>query len=428
MKLPARGRLRLGLLAGATLVLLILATAAFRASRSLGGTSVGTVEVARGRFVREVVARGELKAVRATPIIVPPESGRGQTVAFMSRDGAPVKAGEVVIRFDPVAAEREAADGRDDLLSARGKIEKARAEGGKTQKSLSLERDLAREELDRARTFVLHDEKLYSRHQIVESTIDRDLQEKKNGAAEKRLATSDKLGAAGVALGAIEEDKAALRLRQAEQSLGALSVKAPHDGLFVLVRGWSGETVHVGNTLWPGEKVAEIPDLQELEGRVFALEADSAGLKADLPGRLTIEGRPGETYSAHVASVQPVARPRDRGSPVKFFETKMALERTDTKIMRPGQKVEVTITLEEIADVIAIPRGALFEKDSRRIVYCHRGGRFVPVEVSVGPNSVARVVITKGLVPGDTVALRDPAEVAGHPFGRREAAPAEGPR
>lgn len=417
-------RARLGLLAGSGLVLALVATAAFRASRSLREAPVSSLRVAPGRFVREVVAEGELKAVRATPILVPIESERGQTVAFMARDGAPVRAGEVLIRFDPRAAEREAADGRDDLQAARGKIDKARADGGKTQKSLFLERDLAREELDRARTFVLKDETLYSRHQIVESTLDRDLQEKKSGAAEKRLAASAMLGAAGVALGAIEQDKAALRLRQAEQSLGALTVKAPHDGLFVLERGWSGETIHVGNTLWPGQKVAEIPDLSEMEARVFALEADAAGLKSGLPGRLLIEGRPLETHVVHVASVQPVARPRGRASPVKFFETRMALENTDTRVMRPGQKVEVTITLEEMEGVIAIPRGALFEKDGRRIVYCRRGDRYLPVEVSVGPNSVARVVITKGLVAGDLVALRDPAETAGRIFGGSKGAEA----
>jgi multidrug efflux pump subunit AcrA (membrane-fusion protein) len=420
MRWPSRARLVVS--AGAALVLVVLAAAAFRTSRSLRDAPVSTLAVARARFVREVVADGELKAVRATPILVPIEGERGQTVAFMARDGAPVKAGEVLIRFDPREAEREAADGRDDLEAARGKIDKARADGGKTQKSLYLERDLAHQELDRARTFVLKDETLYSRHQIVESTLDRDLQEKKSGAAEKRLAASEKLGEAGVALGTIEQDKAALRLHQAERSLGALTVKAPHDGLFVLERGWSGEVAHVGNTLWPGQKVAEIPDLQELEARVFALEADAAGLKDGLPGRLTIEGRPGEVHVVKVASVQPVARPRGKSSPVKFFETRVALETTDTRIMRPGQKVQVTITLEEMSDVIAIPRGALFEKDGRRIVYCRRGERYVPVAVSVGPNSVARVVITKGLASGDLVALRDPAESAGRIFGPHDTA------
>lgn len=417
MRLAGRARV---LLAAGAVALVFLATAALRVSRSLSDAPVGTIAVTRAKFVREVVASGVLRAVRATPIIVPVEQERAQKIAFLARDGAPVEAGEVVIRFDPQEAEREAADGRDDLTSARGKIARAEAEGRKTQKSLSLDRDLAHEELDRARAFELKDPELYSRHQIVESTLDRDLQQSKTEVAEKRLETSEKLGAAGVALGTIEADKASLRLRQAEQSLASLTIEAPHAGFFVLVRGWSGETTYVGDTLWPGEKVAEIPDLGELEARAYALEADAAGLKPGLACRLAIEGRPGETYAAKVASVQPVARPRDRGSPVKYFETTLRLERTDPATMRPGQKIEAVIALEELADAIAIPRGALFEKDGRRTAYCRRGGRFVPVEVEVGPNSVSRVVITRGLAPGDLVALRDPSLSAARLFGRPE--------
>ena len=92
--------------------------------------------------------------------------------------------------------------------------------------------------------------------------------------------------------------------------------------------------------------------------------------------------------------------------------------------MNDDHEAAVRIHYRQGIAQIAIPRGALFEKDGRRIVYCPKDGRFVPVEVTVGPNSVARVVITKGLVPGDLVALRDPAETAGRLFGGSEARPA----
>jgi len=39
--------------------------------------------------------------VKATPILVPPESGRQQKVAFLVKDGAFVKTGETVVEFDP---------------------------------------------------------------------------------------------------------------------------------------------------------------------------------------------------------------------------------------------------------------------------------------------------------------------------------------
>ena len=155
--------------------------------------------------------------------------------------------------------------------------------------------------------------------------------------------------------------------------------------------------------------MAEIPDLSKLEAKVFVLEADAAGLKQGLSGRLSIEGQPGTEYEASVGRVDPLAKPREQQSPVKYFETTLTLSRTDPAIMKPGQRVRAVLRLEEVEGVIAVPRGALFEKDGKRVVYRREGGGFVPVEVTVGPNSISRVVVEKGLRAGDRVALRDPS-------------------
>src|SRR6185503_9238801 len=170
--------------AAAALVLLAIVGAGF--VRRVVPDGVATVRVSPGRFVREVEARGSLKAVKATPILVPPELGRQQKVAFLAKDGAFVKAGETVVEFDPYDAEREAADGKADLTAAQARIEKARAEGTKNEASLGLDKDVAKEQLDGAETFRLTDESLYSRHQIIESQLDRDLFKAKAEVAEKK--------------------------------------------------------------------------------------------------------------------------------------------------------------------------------------------------------------------------------------------------
>jgi hypothetical protein len=111
-----------------------------------------------------------------------------------------------------------------------------------------------------------------------------------------------------------------------------------------------------------------------------------------------------------------VAKPRNPQSPVKYFETTLSLERTEAAFMRPGQRVQAVLRLEEREGVLAIPRAALFEKDGRRLVYRGSGGRFAPVEVTLGASSAARVVVEQGLQAGDRIALRDPAERASRIF------------
>lgn len=390
------------------LVPLALLLAGARLVHRLDPDPVATFEVQPSRFVREVEARGTLKAVTATPVVTPMESRRAQKVAFLAEDGAFLKKGDVVVEFDPYDAQREAADGQADLTAAHAKIEKAEAEGGKNQRSIAIDRDVARGDLSRAEQFKLTDETLYSRNQIIESRLSRELASTQLDVSGKRLTASGKLSAADRALGEIDAAKAKFKLDMAHKSLSALRVVAPHDGLLVLERNWRGETTFVGDTLWPGQKVAELPDLTRLEAKVFVLEADGAGLKPGLSARLAIEGQPGEEHPATVARVEPLAKTTGWQSPVRYFEAALALAATDPASMKPGQRVRALVRLEQADGVLAVPRGAVFDRDGRRVVYKRQGGSFVPAEVTIGRQSVSRVVIDKGLAAGDVVALRDP--------------------
>ncbi|HXK11098.1 MAG TPA: hypothetical protein VMT70_15730 [Vicinamibacteria bacterium] len=406
MRVPLGGRRGLAL-AGA---LAVLAFVGAGLARTIEKDPVATFEVRRGRFVREVEALGTLKAVKATPVLVPPESGRAQKVAFLAKDGAFLKKGDVVVEFDPYDAQKEAADGQADLTAARAKIDKAEAEGQKNERSLGLDRDVAKEELDRAEKFKLTDEGIFSRHQIIESRLDRDLYASQADVAGKKLRASGKLSSAERALGEIDAGKAKFKVEVAEKGLRSLRIEAPHDGLLVLERNWRGETAFVGDTMWPAQKIAELPDLSDLEANVFVLEADGAGLKAGLKAPLVIEGRPGEEHQATVSKVEPLAKTRDGQSPVKFFEATLSLARTDPAFMKPGQRVRALVRLEEADSVLAIPRGAVFEKDGKRVVYRRQSGGFVPVEIKIGRQSISRVVLDSGLAAGDVIALRDPTE------------------
>jgi HlyD family secretion protein len=375
---------------------------------SLGAPGVGVVVVSRGPFLREVTATGTLKAAKATPIVVPPESGRQQKISFIAPDGARLKAGDLVVEFDPYDARREEEDGRADLAAATAKMDKVAADSAKTSRGLGLDRDVANQELESAVTFQLSDEALFSRNAVIESRLDKDFSARRADLAARKIAASEKVAATDKTLRGIEAGKARFKIENAQKGLRSLRILAPHDGVLVLQRSWTGNSAFVGDSVWPGEKIGEIPDLSRLEGRVFVLEADAVGLKAGLPARMSIEGRPGPEYEGTVDRVEPLAKPRARQSPVKYFETTLRIARPDPAVMSPGQRVSAVILLESVPSVIAIPRGALFEKDGRRIVYRQEGGRFDPREVQLGPNSVSRVVIERGLSPGDRIALRDP--------------------
>jgi RND family efflux transporter MFP subunit len=405
------------------------ASAALSGLRDLGiggaEDDVPTYTVERGEFVREVHAEGNLAAADATLLGPPAENRRPLKIAWLASEGSRVRSGDVVIRFDPTDLEEELRDGRHDRATTDSRIAAKRVREEGDRRNLERDAEVASLELDYARTFQSKDELIFSRREIVESEIDEGLARQKMEHAEEAGEIHHDLARTELDLLAIERRKAELKISQAEEALQALEVRAPHDGIFVLKEVW-GNKPEVGQMVWGGNAVAEIPKLDEMEAQVYVLEADAGGLEVGLPATVVLESRPEVVYRATVGKVAALAQRRHHRSPIQYFAVTLELERTDPEVMKPGQRVASVITLGEQQDVLTVPRQSVFEEDGRKIVYVRRGARFEPTEVELGASALGRLVIESGLSEGDRIALRDPTRPADEleePSGEEESTP-----
>lgn len=361
-------------------------------------------------LVRRVVAEGHLTAARSTPLIVPVDAPQAVKIAWMIDDGSPVQAGEVVARFDPTELEEQLTAGRADRAAAAEKI--ARTATLREAKMTNLERDAAmsEDELATARRFQSKDAEVFSRFEIIASEVDTALASSRKAHAESVRETEAGVAAAELELLEIERRKAEMAVRRAEQGLAALQLTAPHAGLVVFRRDWRGNLPRVGEQLWPGSKVAELPDLSSLEAEIWVLEADAGGLQVGRRAALRVESRPEVTIPATVKRVDALARPRQRGVSVQYFGATLELERSDPAWMKPGQRVTTTLILDTITGALVVPLQAVFERDGDKVVFRRQGPGFEPVVVELGAVSLAEAVVTSGLAAGDRIALTDPTQ------------------
>jgi hypothetical protein len=246
---------------------------------------------------------------------------------------------------------------------------------------------------------------------VIESQIDQDLALRKRDNAESTKTTRGQQAAAERQITEIDRRKAEIKLEGAREGLDSLVIRAPHDGVFVLKPNpWDGELVKVGQTVWRGFPIGELPDLATMEAEIFVLEADAGGLKAGIPATLAVESSVSHGYAGKIKSVEPLAKPRMRGVPVQYFSAIVEIEKTDPAVMKPGARIRATLTLEKLDKAIAVPRNALFDRKGKRVVFRKEGSRFVPVEVTLGSASPGKVIVEKGLKPGDVIALAAPDE------------------
>ena len=386
-------------------------------------------EVTRGSFTRTVMASGILEAETTTPITAPTEARSPHTIAWLATDGQRVAKDEVVIRFDPSEAERNLLDGQAERKAAEQRMERQTVQSAATAGNLDRLAGMAGLELDYASQFQSKDAEIFSRTAIIESEIDQDLAQKRRDHAQGTRDVSQALSKVELELLALQKKKAELKIDEAESGLRSLEVRAPHDGIFVVKRDFRGET-QVGQSVWPGQPLAEIPLLDVMRAKVFVLEADAGGVAEGLEAEVILDAWPTVPYKARVKRVAALAQRLNRRSPVQYFEVLLELERTETERMKPGQRVEASLFVAALEDVIAVPRQAIVEEDDGdKVVFRRSAGGFEPVEVTLGQAALGRVVIESGLEPGDVIALADPtraAEKRDEPAAAERAAPRPG--
>jgi HlyD family secretion protein len=395
------------------IALLVLAGVAFGGwefiTRDVTSDHAASYVAKKEKFVRRVTAEGNLRAVKATKITVPRPIGSftPMKIAWLATDGTYVKKGDVVAKFDPTDPEKNLRDGQSDLASANAKLASEQIKAKTTVANRDVDATSAEDELEQQKRFARKDPQIFSRNDIIESEIDQNLAGAKKDHATEAKQIERSRSTSNAAVIGVEKAKAQLAISHATAELKSLEVTAPNDGVLVLQRHWNGALPKLGDQLFPGQGLAEIPVLDAMEAEVFVLEVDGSGLVEKQPADVIVEARPDLVWHGVIRVVDKLAQPRDQGSPVNYFGVTIALAKTDTAIMKPGQRVRSTLVLDQ-EDAIVVPRQAVFEKEGKPIVYKNGAAGFIASPVELGVASAGRVVIKSGLADGDEIALRDP--------------------
>lgn len=201
-----------------------------------------------------------------------------------------------------------------------------------------------------------------------------------------------------------DRDLNALRMIQAEKEalqaqLAKTEVRAPFDGIIGL------RYVSVGGYVSPSMLIATVQDVDPMKVEFSAPEKYAGQLK---PGT-EIRVQAGDSPEKRVGAVYALEAMIDTNT--RTIKARAKIPNSGGNLI-PGAFAKVDITLNEVADAIVIPSGAVIPRINDEIVYVCRGGlaRLTPVVTGIRTDSGTQ--ITQGLNPGDTLIVNGLLQLA----------------
>jgi multidrug efflux pump subunit AcrA (membrane-fusion protein) len=155
-----------------------------------------------------------------------------------------------------------------------------------------------------------------------------------------------------------------------------------------------------GSTVSPGNSVATIAVVENLEIEALIPEREVSRLKVNLKAEVSLQAYPNEIFNATVIRVSPVLDPYSRTKKIV-----LRFEKKDSRI-NAGMFARLKINTGTYPDVIAVPAEAITDVYGKPAVYVCRDGRVTLREVSAGITIGRLTEIRAGLATGEEVVIQ----------------------
>jgi RND family efflux transporter MFP subunit len=179
-------------------------------------------------------------------------------------------------------------------------------------------------------------------------------------------------------------------LRRAREVQKDATLTAPVAG-FIVERNYDAGAI-------PGDPpVVVVADIRELKLEAGVSELEAGRLRAGLPARVTVQAKPGESFSGQLAAIAPEVSARNR-----HFQIEVRVDNAKTELLA-GMYATAHLVLQVAENALTVPREAVTTQNGQRVAFKIEGSSLKAVPVVEGLSDGRAVQVISGLSAGDQV-------------------------
>jgi HlyD family secretion protein len=186
-------------------------------------------------------------------------------------------------------------------------------------------------------------------------------------------------------------------VEEARNELSDYYIRAPFDGVITKIDAKVGE-IALANT-----PLVSMMSVGTFQIESYIPEIHIAKIKLNDEASITLDAYGEEIkFKGQVVSLDPAETIRDG---VSTYKVKLQFKEKDDRI-KSGMTANVAILIFDKKNVIVLPGGTVFEKDSKKFVQVKENKKILEKEVTLGEvSSLGQVEIVSGVKDGDVVML-----------------------
>lgn len=373
---------------------------------------------------------GALDAERSHVVSSTIKGEKGKIV-YIIDEGAFVKKGDVLIKFDSAHFEAEIRRlagelrSREATVEARKQIlewEKSQAEGAIKNTEFDLKD--ASQEYSRYVSYIKDMEELGKKglhypNEIFQAKRKAEQLFAKQQKQETMFEQIKKESVFKVAAAMAELGKAKSELETTKTALDDIKeefrksvVLAPFPGIVVHYethRENQKRKPRVGDIAWQNQPLLYLPDISSMIVKTLVREVDLHKIMKGQKASIQVDAYPQLVLAGQVTSIGVLASDGgEAGKGEKYFQVVVAIHGENLSL-RPGMTARVVIHIDTAQNILAVPVQAVFSEDANKYCYVCNGQNVKKVKVEIGRQNEDYAEIVAGLKNGDMVSLIKPA-------------------
>lgn len=365
---------------------------------------VSTYTVKTTDFVDVLEINGITEPVQTTSIGCPREADG--LITFIVKDGAYVNEGDTVCILEDSNLKKRYDEAVVNLETTKAELNKIKADLDLRYALLEaqVKNNAAQTEISNLDSLQLQfstkNQQAIKRLEIRQVAIEK-------AKLEKKLKSLAIINQSELKKTEFEIQRLTAEIQGSKDQLDGLVIKSPRKGIVTRAMHHSGRKVQVGDNLWYGMTMVNIPDLSKMKIIIRASEGNYKRISENDLVEYSFDAMPQNKAWGKILKKSPVGQPIKENSKVKIFEIEATVD--SARIMPGiGQSANCKVILKRVNHTIVVPQIAVFEQDSMQVVFVKNGGKFEMRQVAIGTSSLKSAIVIRGLKVGEKISFIKP--------------------